>query len=155
NLQKGNLAPTFGLAWSPNFHFGDKGVSGIMKHIFGESGQTVIRGGYSIAYDREGILQIFDSWGDNAGAFLTPTESVTNNLLVPITVGGQTVSQGTTNAGVLLTTSVNGKTPQTSPNSFLVNFGKLTFPLAVGQLADGTSTGAFLSSGLNDVAPNL
>src|SRR5581483_815744 len=147
NLQKGNFAPSFGFAWSPNFHFADKGPSSILKHIFGESGQTVIRGGYAIAYDREGILQIYDSWGDNAGAFLTPTESVANGLLA----GGL----GATNAGVLLTTNFNGHTPQASPTSFLVNFSPLTFPLTVGQTTTGASTGAFLSSGLNDVAPNL
>src|SRR5581483_9027281 len=34
NLQKNNFAPSFGFAWSPNFHFADKGPSSILKHIF-------------------------------------------------------------------------------------------------------------------------
>src|SRR4029453_4554275 len=43
---KNNWAPRIGFAWSPRF-----GNSGFAKTVFGENDATVIRGGYSIAYD--------------------------------------------------------------------------------------------------------
>jgi outer membrane receptor protein involved in Fe transport len=42
---KNNWAPRVGFAWRPRFG------GGIGKRMFGEQDQTVIRGGYSIAYD--------------------------------------------------------------------------------------------------------
>ena len=43
---KNNFAPRIGFAWSPKF-----GNSGIAKFLFGENDATVLRGGYSIAYE--------------------------------------------------------------------------------------------------------
>ncbi len=43
---KNNFAPRLGFAWSPNF-----GDSGFAKALFGEPNDTVIRGGFSLAYD--------------------------------------------------------------------------------------------------------
>jgi outer membrane receptor protein involved in Fe transport len=43
---KNNFAPRIGFAWRPQF-----GGNGIGKMLFGEQDSTVIRGGYSIAYD--------------------------------------------------------------------------------------------------------
>jgi len=45
-VDKNNFAPRLGFAWSP--HFGDGGLA---KVLFGENDATVIRAGYSIAYD--------------------------------------------------------------------------------------------------------
>lgn len=46
-VDKNNWAPRFGFAWSPRF-----GSNGMFKRLlFGENDATVIRGGYSIAYD--------------------------------------------------------------------------------------------------------
>ncbi len=42
---KNNIAPRIGFAYRPRFG------SGMMKRIFGEQDDTVIRGGYAIAYD--------------------------------------------------------------------------------------------------------
>ena len=44
-----NFAPTFGFAYSPNWK------NGLLQRAFGSSGQSVIRGGYSIAFVREGL----------------------------------------------------------------------------------------------------
>jgi hypothetical protein len=57
-----NFAPSLGLAWTPDFK------SGWLKALFGESGQTVLRGGYGITYTREGLL-LFNSFmlGPNPG----------------------------------------------------------------------------------------
>jgi hypothetical protein len=45
-VDKNNFAPRLGFAWSPRFGHGRFG-----KALFGENDATVIRGGYSIAYD--------------------------------------------------------------------------------------------------------
>jgi len=45
-VDKNNWAPRLGFAWSPRF--GDGGVS---RFLFGENDATVIRGGFSIAYE--------------------------------------------------------------------------------------------------------
>ena len=37
-----NFAPSFGFAWRPNFK------TGVLKHLVGEGGETVVRGGYSM-----------------------------------------------------------------------------------------------------------
>lgn len=44
-----NVAPSVGFAYSPNWK------SGILSRVFGSSGQSVIRAGYSIAFVREGL----------------------------------------------------------------------------------------------------
>jgi hypothetical protein len=56
-----DLAPSFGFAYSPDFK------SGFLKRLTGESGQTVIRGGYSIAYTREGFNAYTAMFGSNEG----------------------------------------------------------------------------------------
>ncbi|MCW5962383.1 MAG: carboxypeptidase regulatory-like domain-containing protein [Pyrinomonadaceae bacterium] len=45
-----NFAPNFGIAWSPDFE------SGIGKFLFGASGKSVLRGGYSHAYGNDSIV---------------------------------------------------------------------------------------------------
>jgi hypothetical protein len=56
-----DFAPTFGFAWSPNFK------SGILHTIFGSGDQTVFRGGYGIAYTREGFNAYTSMFGSNNG----------------------------------------------------------------------------------------
>jgi Carboxypeptidase regulatory-like domain len=56
-----DFAPSFGFAYMPDFK------SGFMKKLTGESGQTVIRGGYSIAYTREGFNAYTAMFGSNEG----------------------------------------------------------------------------------------
>ena len=50
NTDWNNFAPTVGFAYSPDFK------SGFMHKILGNSGQSVIRGGFSVAYNRDGTL---------------------------------------------------------------------------------------------------
>jgi hypothetical protein len=70
NTQWKNLAPSFGLAWTlPAFE------NKWLKKAFGESGQSVLRGGYSIAYVREGFNTFHSMWGLNEG----PTFTLTTN----------------------------------------------------------------------------
>jgi hypothetical protein len=58
NTDYKNFAPSFGFAWSLTTK------NSLLKHFIGDGGQTVMRGGYSIAYNRLGI-------GDYSGVFST------------------------------------------------------------------------------------
>jgi hypothetical protein len=66
-----NFAPSIGIAWSPNW----KG--GFLSRILGEGGQTVIRGGYSIAFNREGMNVFASILGSNPGATITTNRNLT------------------------------------------------------------------------------
>jgi carboxypeptidase family protein len=70
-----NFAPSIGFAWSPNWK------SGLLSRVFGNSGTSVIRGGFSIAYNREGIGDILDTLVVNPGGTLNSTRSVANSNL--------------------------------------------------------------------------
>ena len=76
NTDYKNFAPNFGFAWSPNV----KG--GWLGRLIGENGQTVIRGGYSIAYSRRGIGEIRGILTSNSGATITTNrDQATGNLV--------------------------------------------------------------------------
>lgn len=70
------LAPTVGFAWTP--HFGGS----VLKSIFGENGQTVLRGGYSISFNQPSIGTFVDLIGGNPGTYVVATRNVANNNLV-------------------------------------------------------------------------
>ncbi|HEX6189009.1 MAG TPA: carboxypeptidase regulatory-like domain-containing protein [Pyrinomonadaceae bacterium] len=58
-----DIAPSFGIAWTP--HFGFK--NGLLRRVVGRDGETVLRGGYSIAFVREGMNTFNLMWGSNQG----------------------------------------------------------------------------------------
>ena len=64
-MRWGDFAPSFGFAWSPNFK------TGLLRSLAGESGRTVIRGGYSIAFTREGFNAYTAMFGANEGGTVT------------------------------------------------------------------------------------
>jgi carboxypeptidase family protein len=66
-----DFAPSFGFAWSPNFK------SGMLRTLFGDADQTVFRGGYSIAYTREGFNGYTSIFGANDGPTITLNVSPT------------------------------------------------------------------------------
>ncbi len=70
NTDYTNFAPSLGLAWTPNF----KG--GVLSRLFGEGGQTVLRGGYSIAFNREGINTFLSILGGNPGGTISVNRNV-------------------------------------------------------------------------------
>src|SRR5262249_52756489 len=76
NTDLSNFAPSFGFAWTPNWK------TGLLSKAFGSESQSVIRGGFSIAYNREGIGDILDTLVNNPGGTLTSTRNITNNNLV-------------------------------------------------------------------------
>ncbi|MGA2263620.1 MAG: carboxypeptidase regulatory-like domain-containing protein, partial [Acidobacteriota bacterium] len=71
-----DFAPSFGFAWSPHGH------GGLLERILGSSGQTVIRAGYSIAYNRPGTNQILTMFDSNPGLYTNATKSTTLGNLV-------------------------------------------------------------------------
>jgi hypothetical protein len=73
NTQWKNFSPSIGLAWTPKF----------------DRGRSVIRAGYSLAYDREGN-SAFGALANNPGGFVSATRSLTVGNLVAGT-GGDTL----------------------------------------------------------------
>jgi hypothetical protein len=71
NTNYGNFAPSIGFSYSPNFE------SSFMRRIFGDSGQTVIRGGFSMAFVREGLNTFQSIFAANPGGTLTANRSLT------------------------------------------------------------------------------
>jgi hypothetical protein len=67
-----NFAPSVGVVYSPSF-----GESGLLRRIFGESGRSVFRGGYSISYVREGFNLLDSIYGANPGGSLSASRSLT------------------------------------------------------------------------------
>jgi hypothetical protein len=75
NTDYTNFAPSLGFAWQPSF----KG--GFLGRLFGEGGQTALRGGYSIAYNREGINTFTSIFGGNPGGTITVNRNLALNNL--------------------------------------------------------------------------
>jgi hypothetical protein len=66
-----NFAPSVGAVWSPEFG------SGFLSKIFGDSGKSVFRGGFSRAFIREGTLTVENSVGLNPGGTFSNNRSGT------------------------------------------------------------------------------
>jgi hypothetical protein len=49
NIDWNNLAPNIGVAWRPNVK------NGWLRALLGDPEQATLRGGYSVAYDRQGL----------------------------------------------------------------------------------------------------
>jgi hypothetical protein len=79
NTDWNNFGPSVGFAWSPNAR------GGFLRRLMGESGGTVIRGGYSIAFVREGSDVMDSIIGGNPSAF-TATRSIALGNLTPGTL---------------------------------------------------------------------
>ena len=67
----GILLPSFGFTYSPNFK------NGLIHRLTGESGATVIRGGFSMASVREGTGVFTGVVGANPGGTITTNRSLT------------------------------------------------------------------------------
>jgi hypothetical protein len=67
----GNFAPSVGFTWSPNFK------EGLLRRLGGESGQTVLRGGFSMAYVREGTNNFLSILAGNPGQTIDSTQNIT------------------------------------------------------------------------------
>jgi Carboxypeptidase regulatory-like domain len=67
----GSWLPSFGFAYTPHF------AKGLFHKLAGESGQTVVRGGFSIASVREGTQVFQGVTGANPGGAITTNRSLT------------------------------------------------------------------------------
>lgn len=67
----GMFLPSFGFAYQPNF------ANGFLHRLTGEAGQTVIRGGFSMASVREGTGVFTAVTGSNQGGTITTNRSLT------------------------------------------------------------------------------
>ena len=76
NINYKAFAPSFGFAWSP------KVTGGWLGRLLGSSGQTVFRGGYSIAYNRYGMSTYAGIFTSNPGQTLTASRNMTLGNLV-------------------------------------------------------------------------
>jgi hypothetical protein len=88
NTDKNNFAPSLGIAWSPNWK------SGLMNSIFGESGQSVFRAGYSMSFVREGLNVFTSIVGANPGGTISATRNITLGNLTPGTLFRDRASLG-------------------------------------------------------------
>jgi Carboxypeptidase regulatory-like domain len=70
-----NVAPNIGLAWRPNVQ------SGLLRTLLGEPDQATLRGGYSIAYERQGIAEYTGVFGVNPGSTLSLTRNASTGLV--------------------------------------------------------------------------
>jgi hypothetical protein len=80
NTDWNNFAPSASIAWRPNAQ------DGFLRSLFGDPNQATFRGGYSVAYERQGLSRFSDLYGGNAG-LSTPLTRNANSGLVP---AGQT-----------------------------------------------------------------
>jgi hypothetical protein len=76
NIDWNNVAPNVGAAWRPNVK------SGWLRTLLGDPEQATIRGGYSVAYERQGFAVFTSVFGPNPGSTLSLTRSA-NTGLVP------------------------------------------------------------------------
>ncbi len=86
-----NFAPTVGAVWSPDF-----GEGGLMRRIFGASGKSVLRGGYSVSFVREGFDLLGSILGANPGGTLSATRNSTTGVGT-FTVGSNLRTPGNPN----------------------------------------------------------
>ena len=71
------VAPSVGFAWTPQFS------DGFLNRIFGDSGKSVFRGGFSIAYNRYSMASYVGIFGSNPGSSLTANRSQALGNLIP------------------------------------------------------------------------
>ena len=76
NTDWNNVAPNVGVAWRPNVQ------TGWLRALLGDPEQATIRGGYSVAYERQGFGAFTGVFGPNPGSTLDLTRDA-NTGLVP------------------------------------------------------------------------
>jgi hypothetical protein len=75
NTDWNNFAPSIGAAWTTGAE------SGFMHTLLGSPGDSVVRGGYNISYQRGGMSDFTEVYGDNPGILIDATRSTTNGNL--------------------------------------------------------------------------
>ena len=102
----GGFAPNAGIAWQPSSD------SPVLRAVLGKAGDTVLRGGYSIAYSREGL----GNWVATSNPGYTGQQFTT-----PVSPGSVS-GPGEFAAGSLQLQSLNLPTLAQNPSSFQSSF---------------------------------
>jgi len=74
-----NFAPSLGIVWSP-----DIGPNRALRFLFGESGKSVFRGGFSRAFIREGTNLANGVLGNNPGGSISTSRSTALGNLIGV-----------------------------------------------------------------------
>jgi hypothetical protein len=84
NTDTNNWAPSVGAAWTVG------GEDGLMRTLFGAPGDSVIRGGFNIAFQRGGMSDMTETYGDNPGILISAARNQTNGNLgtLPVLLTG-------------------------------------------------------------------
>lgn len=82
NTDYKNFAPNLGIAWTP------RASDGWRKRLIGDGGQTVVRTGYSIAYNRNGLGDFSGTLGANPGSAINADRNLTIGNLVGVQPNG-------------------------------------------------------------------
>jgi hypothetical protein len=72
-----NVSPNVGVAWRPYVE------SGWLRTILGDPEQATLRGGYSVAYERQGFGVFTGLYGGNPGSTLTVSRNASTGLVPP------------------------------------------------------------------------
>lgn len=75
-----NFAPSIGVAWTTGFD------DGLLRRIFGKPGDSVVRGGFNVAFQRGGMSDMTEVYGDNPGIRIDATRNLANQNLGPLPV---------------------------------------------------------------------
>lgn len=75
NTDLNNIAPNIGVAWTP---YAEKGW---LRRFLGQDGDTVIRGGYTTAFQRNGMGDFSDVFGANPGIVTPASRTQTDGNL--------------------------------------------------------------------------
>lgn len=65
NVDTNNIAPSLGVAWTPNSR------SGFLGKLIGENGDTVLRAGYALSFNRPGMSSFRGIYSANPGVTIT------------------------------------------------------------------------------------
>jgi len=82
NVDWNNFAPTVMVNWRPNVE------SGWLRTLLGDPEQATLRGGYSVAYERQGLSEFTGTFGANPGSTVSIPRSATSG--VPLVPAGET-----------------------------------------------------------------
>ena len=74
NTEYANFAPNVGVAWRPNVE------QGWLRRLLGHPEQATVRGGYSIAYNRERMDRFTGLYGGNVGGTQSATRNATTGF---------------------------------------------------------------------------
>jgi hypothetical protein len=84
NVDKNNLAPSVGVAWTLG------ASSGLLHTLIGSPGDSVLRAGYGVSYQRPGMSDFTGVYGSLPGVSIDATRSLQNGNLgtLPLLLGG-------------------------------------------------------------------